>query len=61
MILLWLVNLHFRHYKKKGNPSYIKAAKPDVAIPLWKLCSAAEKELEKKIHTGVFGAWKWTF
>jgi D-Tyr-tRNAtyr deacylase len=34
----------------KGNrPSYIKAAKPDVAIPFIKLCSAAEK-LEKKTH-----------
>jgi D-tyrosyl-tRNA(Tyr) deacylase len=43
---------------KKGNrPSYIKAAKPDVAIPLYEeFVSAFEKELGKKIGTGKFGA-----
>jgi D-tyrosyl-tRNA(Tyr) deacylase len=43
---------------KKGNrPSYIKAAKPDVAIPLYEeFVSAFEKELGKKIGTGIFGA-----
>ena len=43
---------------KKGNrPSYIKAAKPDIAIPLYESCIAAiEKELGKKIQTGEFGA-----
>jgi D-tyrosyl-tRNA(Tyr) deacylase len=43
---------------KKGNrPSYIKAAKPDVAIPLYeKFLQQLEKELGKKIQTGVFGA-----
>jgi D-tyrosyl-tRNA(Tyr) deacylase len=43
---------------KKGNrPSYIKAAKPDVAIPLYEsFVQQLKKELEKKIHTGVFGA-----
>jgi D-tyrosyl-tRNA(Tyr) deacylase len=43
---------------KKGNrPSYIKAAKPDVAIPLYEsFVQQLEKELEKKIQTGVFGA-----
>jgi D-aminoacyl-tRNA deacylase len=43
---------------KKGNrPSYIKASKPEVAIPLYeKLIAQLEKELGKKIHTGVFGA-----
>lgn len=43
---------------KKGNrPSYIKASKPDIAIPLYESFS---KELEnltgKNIKTGVFGA-----
>jgi len=43
---------------KKGNrPSYIKAAKPDVAIPLYKqFISQLEKELDKKVGTGIFGA-----
>ena len=43
---------------KKGNrPSYTKAAKPDVAIPLYEeFVSAFEKELGKKIGTGKFGA-----
>jgi D-tyrosyl-tRNA(Tyr) deacylase len=43
---------------KKGNrPSYIKAAKPDVAIPLYEsFVQQLEKEVEKKIQTGVFGA-----
>jgi len=43
---------------KKGNrPSYIKAAKPDIAIPLYNDCVAAlEKELGRPIQTGEFGA-----
>ena len=43
---------------KKGNrPSYIKAAKPDLAIPLYeKMISALETELGKPIGTGAFGA-----
>ncbi len=43
---------------KKGNrPSYIKAAKPDVAIPLYEqFISHLEKEFGKKIGTGIFGA-----
>ena len=43
---------------KKGNrPSYIKAAKPDVAIPLYeKFISQLENDLGKKIATGEFGA-----
>jgi D-tyrosyl-tRNA(Tyr) deacylase len=43
---------------KKGNrPSYIKAAKPDFAIPLYEsFVQYLEKELGKKIQTGVFGA-----
>ena len=43
---------------KKGNrPSYIKAAKPDVAIPLYKnFIKTLQIELKKTIQTGVFGA-----
>jgi D-aminoacyl-tRNA deacylase len=43
---------------KKGNrPSYIKAAKPTVAIPLYEKCIAQlEIDLGKKISTGIFGA-----
>ena len=43
---------------KKGNrPSYIKASKPDIAIPLYeKFVQQMELELGKKIQTGKFGA-----
>lgn len=43
---------------KKGNrPSYIKAAKPEIAIPLYELfIMQLEKELGKKVQTGIFGA-----
>jgi D-tyrosyl-tRNA(Tyr) deacylase len=43
---------------KKGNrPSYIKAARPDVAIPLYeKFISVFEQQLGKKVGTGIFGA-----
>jgi D-aminoacyl-tRNA deacylase len=43
---------------KKGNrPSYIRAAKPDTAIPVYEaMIRQLEKELGKKIQTGQFGA-----
>ncbi|HEY0042476.1 MAG TPA: D-aminoacyl-tRNA deacylase [Flavisolibacter sp.] len=43
---------------KKGNrPSYIKASKPDFAIPLYeKMIAQLEKDLGKKPQTGIFGA-----
>ena len=43
---------------KKGNrPSYIKASKPDVAIPMYeKMIKKLESDLGKKIQTGIFGA-----
>ena len=43
---------------KKGNrPSYIKASKPDYAIPVYeKMIAQLEKDLGKKIYTGEFGA-----
>lgn len=42
----------------KGNrPSYIKASKPDVAIPLYeKFLQLLEKELQKPVGKGIFGA-----
>lgn len=43
---------------KKGNrPSYIKAAKPEISVPLYeKFCRTMECALNKPIMTGVFGA-----
>ena len=43
---------------KKGNrPSYIKAAKPEIAIPLYEqFVLELEKNLNKKVGTGIFGA-----
>jgi len=43
---------------KKGNrPSYIKASKPDFAIPLYeKMILQLKKDLNKNIETGIFGA-----
>lgn len=43
---------------KKGNrPSYIKAAKPDIALPLYEqMIVALEVALGKAIGTGAFGA-----
>ena len=42
----------------KGNrPSYIKAAKPDVAIPLYEdFLRILEEELGKSVKKGIFGA-----
>lgn len=43
---------------KKGNrPSYIKAARPDVATPLYEdFIRQIEKEMDKKVGAGIFGA-----
>ena len=43
---------------KKGNrPSYIKSAKPDVAVPLYeKMIQQLSNDLGKEIKTGIFGA-----
>ena len=43
---------------KKGNrPSYIKAAKPDISVPLYEaFCSELSIALGKPVKTGVFGA-----
>ena len=43
---------------KKGNrPSYIRAARPEVAIPLYEqFCASLEAALGKPVPTGTFGA-----
>lgn len=43
---------------KKGNrPSYIKAAKPEIAIPIYNdFVQQFENDLGKKVGTGIFGA-----
>lgn len=43
---------------KKGNrPGYIKAGKPEIAIPMYeKMMLQLEKDLGKKIKAGIFGA-----
>lgn len=43
---------------KKGNrPSYIKAARPEISIPLYeRFCNELEIAINKPIKTGVFGA-----
>ena len=55
-----LVASQFTHHAntKKGNrPSFIRAARPEHAIPLYeKFISAIEKEIGKTVSTGKFGA-----
>lgn len=48
--------LHAR--TRKGNrPSYVDAAKPEIAIPLYqKFCEQVEELFQKPIQTGEFGA-----
>ena len=43
---------------EKGNrPSYIRAAKPDISLPLYeKFCNVLQQKLGKTVKTGVFGA-----
>lgn len=43
---------------KKGNrPSYIRASKPDIAVPLYeKMIDQLQNDLGKPIKTGIFGA-----
>ena len=56
MIIISQFTLHAA--TKKGNrPSYLKAAKPEIAIPLYeKFISQMEIDLGKKVQTGQFGA-----
>lgn len=43
---------------KKGNrPSYIRAAKPEFAIPMYEnFVKTLERDFNKKVQTGIFGA-----
>ena len=56
MIIVSQFTLHA--LTKKGNrPSYIKASKPEIAIPLYEsFIAQMEAELGKKVQTGQFGA-----
>lgn len=56
MIIVSQFTLHA--LTKKGNrPSYIKASKPEIAIPLYeRFIAQMETDLGKKVQTGQFGA-----
>jgi len=56
MLLVSQFTLHAS--TKKGNrPSYIRASKPTVAIPLYEnMITCLQRDLRKEIKTGVFGA-----
>lgn len=43
---------------RKGNrPSYIRASKPDFAVPMYEqFCSAVSEKLGREVGTGTFGA-----
>ena len=44
-------------YKKGNRPSYIKAARHEIAVPLYEqFCTAMANELGKPVGTGEFGA-----
>jgi D-tyrosyl-tRNA(Tyr) deacylase len=56
MLLVSQFTLHAA--TKKGNrPSYSRASKPEVAIPLYEqMIAQLEKDSGKKVQTGIFGA-----
>lgn len=56
ILLISQFTLHAK--TKKGNrPSYIKAARPEIAEPLFnRFKELLEKELQRKVETGIFGA-----
>ena len=44
-------------YKKGNRPSYIRAAKHEISVPLYnQFCLAMERDLGKPVGTGEFGA-----
>ena len=47
----------FASYKKGNRPAYLRAARPETAVPLYEYFIAElEKESGKKVEKGVFGA-----
>ncbi len=47
----------FANTKKGNRPSYIKAARPEIALQLYEsFILSLEKELNRQVFTGVFGA-----
>jgi D-tyrosyl-tRNA(Tyr) deacylase len=47
----------FARTKKGNRPSYIRASKPEIAIPLYEsFCRELENNIGKSVKTGVFGA-----
>lgn len=56
VLLISQFTLH-AHTKKGNRPSFIEAARPEIAIPLYeKFIEALEQELEHTVKTGEFGA-----
>ncbi len=56
VLLISQFTLH-ASYKKGNRPSYIRASKPEIAIPLYEqMIQQLEKDLGKPIQTGIFGA-----
>ncbi len=56
LLLISQFTLH-ANIKKGNRPSYIRASKPDFAIPMYqRLIKQMELDLGKKIETGEFGA-----
>jgi len=56
MLLISQFTLHAA-IKKGNRPSYLKASKPETAVPLYEaMIRQLENDLEKPIGTGVFGA-----
>lgn len=47
----------FASYKKGNRPSWLRAAKHDISIPLYEsFCNCLSKSLGKRVGTGEFGA-----
>lgn len=47
----------FANTKKGNRPSYIRASKPEIAIPMYeKMMGFLQEQLQRPIQTGVFGA-----
>ncbi len=48
----------FASYKKGNRPSWLRAAKHEISVPLYELfCRRLKEETGKEIGTGEFGVW----